>query len=254
MSRPKSPEAAARQALLDTILNLSHTHRQHELFYSRAPLDVATRLQTASRALKALALRWQEHHVNEAPAESHKADGPGRYTGCEDLNDPIATETLGILFMEGEGEPAELRKLEADLEATADDHEQGGHWLDEAMTGSWSSASALIQMPPLAATLGDRHRIIVNNWQMAHNSTLIAKLLRRATQLLTATDLTPPAIRADLKGARTAPSLVLSAAELLDYAADLSARSAVLVHDSEPRWRRFSAQVERLTTTGGGRD
>jgi len=246
MSQPNSPDTAARRVLLDTILNLSHYHREHELFYSRAPLDVAANLQQASRALKALALRWQERPLNEPPAEPHDAHGPARYTGCDDLNHPVATETLGILFMEGEGEPAELHKLKTDLEAMADEHEQGGHWLDEAMNGSWDTATALIQIPPLATTLGDRHRIIINNWQMAHNSTLIAKLLRRATQLLAATDLTPPAIRADLNGARTTPPLVLSAAELIDHAADLSAQSAVLVHDSEPRWRRFRTQVRIL--------
>jgi hypothetical protein len=122
---------------------------------------------------------------------------------------------------------------------------------DEAMTGSWDTATALIQMPPLAATLGDRHHIITNDWQMAYNSTLIAKLLRRATQLQAATDLAPPANRADLGSARTTPSLVLSAAELLDHAADLFAQSAVLVHDSEPRWRRFRLQVQRFTNILG---
>ncbi|MEJ2290376.1 MAG: hypothetical protein P8Y13_00720 [Deinococcales bacterium] len=245
MTRPDPSDAAARGAFLDTILNLSHYHREHELFYSRAPLEVAARLQTASRALKALALRWHDRprgHAVSAPS----GGGPGRYRGCEDLNDPIATETLGILFMEGEGEPAEIGKLKADLRAMATEHERGGRWLDEAMTGSWDAADALARIAPLAGSLGDRHRIIVNNWQMATHSTLISRLLERATRLLGSVELTPAALRNDLDGSQTAPALVLSTAELLDQAADLSAQSALLVHDSEPRWRRFRARVQRL--------
>ena len=45
--------------------------------------------------------------------------------------------------------------------------------------------------------LGDRHRIIVNNWQLAANSILIARILRRAIRLLAANELTAAAIRAD---------------------------------------------------------
>lgn len=246
MSQPHAGDTAARKAQLDAILNLSHYHREHELFYSRAPLEVAARLQSVSRALKGLALRWQEPPASAAEPDSATRGVPARYAGCEDLNDPIATETLGILFMEGEGEPAELRKLKSDLTSMAEEHAQGGSWLEEAMNGSWEAAAALIEIPFLAGTLGDRHRIIVNNWQMATNSTLIAGILHRATRLLGATELTPAAIRADLSNARTTPALVLSAAELIDHAADLSAQSAVLVHDSEPRWRRFRTQVKQL--------
>ncbi len=238
--------SAPGDALFDTILNLSRYHREHELFYSHAPLEVASRLQIASRALKALALRWQELDPTEAAPQAPARGGPTRYAGCEDLNDPVATQTLGILFMEGEAEPAELGKLKDDLRATANEHEQAGRWLDEAMTGSWDAAAHLVHMPALSAVLGDRHRIIVNNWQMATNSTLIARLLQRAVELLGALELTPDAIRRDLGAARTAPSLLLSVAELVDQAADLSARSALLVHDSEPRWRRFRLHAERL--------
>jgi len=148
MSHPNGAGAPARQAPLDAILDLSHYHRAHESFYSRAPLEVAARLQTASRALKGLALRWNLPPVSATANETAPRGVPARYTGCEDLNDPVATETLGIRFMEGEA-------------------------------------------------LGDRHRIIVNNWQLAANSILIARILRRAIRLLAANELTAAAIRAD---------------------------------------------------------
>lgn len=244
------PETNRQSAMLDTILNLSQYHREHELFYSRAPLEVAVKLQVVSRALKALALKWQEG----AGRESHGAysgNPAARYTGCDDLNESSVIDALGILFMEGEGKPAELTKLEQDLRAMADDHEQGGRWLDEAMAGSWEAAEALTALRPLASVLGDRHRIIVNNWQMAANSRLIAQLLRRAVDLLTAIELEPATIRADLAASRTCPDYVLAAAEVIDIAADLSAQAALLVHDSEPRWRRFRDRVEGVAEGAG---
>ena len=228
---------------LGAMLNLTHYHREHELFYSRAPLEDGVRLQAVSRALKALALRWSE----PAPPPPGDSRPPApRYTGCEDLNDPRATEALGILFMEGEGEPAELGKARRGLRSMADEAEQGGTWLAEAMAGNWSAAAALVRVPPLAGVLGDRHRIIANNWLMADQMLLVDRLLRRAADLLDAVELTPKAIRADLAGPRWTPAYVLSAAELVDAAADLSATAGLLVHDSEPRWRRFRERVAQV--------
>jgi hypothetical protein len=249
MTSPTNPADTHHPGMLNTILNLAHYHREHELFYSRTPLEAAVRLQVASHALKALAIRWQ---TNGSTVSARGApDVPtgqvsNRYSGCTDLNDPGATEALGILFMEGEGEPAEVTKLKRDLLAMADEHDRGGDWLDDAMEGSWMSVEALIGLTPLADVLGDRHRIIVNNWQMASNSRLIAKLLRRAVGLLKAVELTPPAIREDLAGPGAAPGYLLSAAELIDAAADLSTEAARRVHDSEPRWRRFRGRIRQL--------
>jgi hypothetical protein len=40
--------------------NLARFHREHEKFYSQAPLRQADDVQAASRALKALAAQWGE--------------------------------------------------------------------------------------------------------------------------------------------------------------------------------------------------
>ena len=235
----------------ETIRNLARSHREHELFYSRAPLEVAVRLQAWSRVLKALGLRWrslQPGRLMDGPA----AEGLRRYAGCTDLNDETAVETLGILFMEGEGEPAELAKLKRDLSGLAEEHEQGGAWLGEAMDRSWAAASQLTGVRPLADVLGDRHRIIINNWRMASASELIARLLRRAVELMEATELTPRAIRADLAAAAVTPGHLLAVAELLDTASELSTEAGLRVLDSEPRWRRFSDRLATLEDTGAG--
>jgi hypothetical protein len=94
--------------------------------------------------------------------------------------------------------------------------------------------------------LGERHRIIANDWQAANGQSLIARLLRRALEIIGHVDFTPPALRSELAGERTAPAYLYSASELLDRAADLTVQSATLVHDNERRWRTFSERVREL--------
>jgi hypothetical protein len=224
---------------LEAILNLSRFHREHEKFYARAPLAGAMALQSVSRTLKTLADRWSSVERAAAPVRSP-------YAGCEDLNEHAAIQHDGVLFMEGEGEPAEIARAKRDLEAVADDYTSTGEWLASAMEASWSAARALVPNPDLAAVLGERHRIIANDWQAAGLSVLVARLVRRALEVLDAVELTPAVIRADLAGARIFPDYLYSASELLDRAADLVVESATLVHDNERRWRVFRERAARL--------
>ena len=228
--------------LLETILNLSRFHREHEKFYAQEPLEQAVRLHRHARSLKALADCWQ----TAQPVQPAFAN---RYAGCEDLNDKTAINGSGILFLEGEGEPAEIARLKRELLTAAGDFAATGTWLAEAMEASWSTAEALIAMAPLADLLGERHRIIANDWQAAALGKLVAKLLERAEKMLTQIDFTPAALRADLAAARNAVGYRFAAAELIDRAADLVAESAALVHDNERRWRVFRGRVEALTRT-----
>jgi hypothetical protein len=228
------------QNLLDTIENLSRFHREHEKFYAQAPLEQAIALQRWTRSLKALADHWQQAEPVGAPL-------PNRYAGCEDLNVPAAIDGNGILFLEGEGEPAEISGLKQELAASADRFAATGRWLTEAMESSWATAQALLHHPQLADLLGERHRIIANDWQAAGLNSLIAQLLRRAGDLLERVDFTPDGLREDLAGPRTATAYLFSTCELIDHAADLIADSAKLVHDNERRWRIFHDRVTALT-------
>jgi hypothetical protein len=153
--------------------------------------------------------------------------------------------------MEGEGEPAELTSLICDLQASADDFSGTGDWLANAMQASWDVAAALVEIPGLEDLLGERHRIIVNDWLAANMSGLVGRLLTRAADILDGIDFTPAALRADLAGPRRAAALVHSAAELINRAADLCSDSAGLVNDNERRWRIFR---ERVVTVTGATD
>jgi hypothetical protein len=225
-----------KDPFLETVLNLSHFHREHEKHHAWAPLEEALALQRASRTLKALADRW-----SEADVEPPRSLSP--FAGAEDLNDGRATEVSGVLFMEGDGEPAELRRMKAELAAAADAFEDTGHWLTAAMEQGWAMAEGLIGYPQLADVLGERHRIIANDRQNAGVLLLCADLVRRALKILEAVDFSPAALREDLAGDRRAAAYLYSASELLDRAADLIAESAVLVHENERRWRVFHARV-----------
>ena len=203
MTESPSPE------LLGTIANLAEFHREHEKFYAQAPLEQALEVQAGSRVLKALAERWS----TVAPTE-HPAVSP--FAGAADLNPPGLTSESGVLFMEGEGEPVELERLQRDLETLAGDIDRTGDWLAAAMEQSWQVAGALAAYPALADLLGERHRIIANDWQSAALQKLIARLLHRALELVERIDLSPSALRADLAGERQSAPYLYSASELLD--------------------------------------
>ncbi|MGY1455390.1 hypothetical protein [Streptomyces sp. SS8] len=231
--------SAPPEPLLRMIDNLARFHREHEEFYAQAPLRQAAGLQAHSRVLKALADRWSAVGAGE-PVEGLA------FTGAEDLNAPGLVAEAGVLFMEDGEEPAELKRIRRDIGLLADDSEQTGAWLSGAMERSWETAGSLAAHPSLADLAGERHRIIADDWQAAGLLSLIARLLRRALELLARVDFSPAALRSDLAGGRTAPAYLYSASELLDHAADLLAESAALVHGNERRWRTFRARVREL--------
>ena len=226
--------------LLEAIENLSRFHREHEKFYAQAPREQAVLIQRHGRTLSALADRWSAVEVERITALNP-------FEGAEDLNAGDAMQLDGVLFMEGAAEPVELTRLKRDLRTMADDFVETGSWLAAAMDSTWDIAPALLGYPALADLIGDRHRIIANDWQAASMSSLAGRLLHRAVDIIDRIDLTPEALRADLEGPRTSFRLVHSAVELLDRAADLLSDSAGLVHDNERRWRVFRERVDQMT-------
>lgn len=228
---------------LDAIENLSRFHRDHEKFYAQAPREQAVRLQRHGRTLSALADRWSSVTVR-------RTDALNPYEGSDDLNASTALQLDGVLFMEGSGEPVELIRIKRDLRTQGDDSIETGVWLAAAMEGTWQAAAALTAYPELADLLGDRHRIIANDWQAATMSSLAGRVLHRAVDLLDTIDLSPEAVRGDLDATRTDPRLIHSAVELIDHASDLLSDSAGLVHDNERRWRVFHQRVASLIADG----
>jgi hypothetical protein len=241
MSTSKSP-ASDLTPLLTAMLNMTAFHREHEKFYSTAPREQAVALQRHSRTLHALADQWTTTAPSTTPAVSP-------YEGAPDLNAAAALQLDGVLFMEGEGEPGEIRHLERDLRTFAEDAASAGEWLATAMQSSWDVAVVLLDIDELADMLGERHRIIANNWQGASMMSLAARILERAADLLDRVDFTPAAVRADIADHHASARRLYSAAEMIDHAADLFSEFAGIVHDNERRWRVFRARVQEYAAT-----
>lgn len=225
------------------MLNLATYHHEHEKYYAFQPLEKALTLQRASRILETLADRWMVIQ----PGEPRRGFP---YFGAEDLNETSTIQYTGVLFLEGEGEPAEIGTLKRELRAMADDAHAAGGWLTAAMEASWEMAQQAAQNPLLVSVLGERHRIIANNWQSASLHSLCGKLLYRALEILDKVDLGPSSVRHDLAGPRFSPQYLYAAAELIDRAADLEAEAATLVHDNERRWRVFQQRVCEVSSIG----
>jgi len=233
--------------LLQAMLNLTKFHREHEKFYASSPRELAVKLQRHARSLQALADQWS---ITERP--TRPAISP--YEGAEDLNSSVALQLDGVLFMEGEGRPAEITGLLRDLRTAAEDERGTGEWLAKAMESSWELASVLIQIDDLADVLGERHRIIANDLQAATMNMVMSRLLDRAADILDRVDFTPAALREDLAGEKVSIGLLYSAAELISHAADLSSESAGLVHDNERRWRVVRKRVNEVITNWSATD
>jgi hypothetical protein len=226
-------------ALLEAMMNLTRFHREHEKFYASSPRELAITLQRHTRTLQALADQW-----STARASTRSVLSP--YEGAEDLNSPAALQLDGVLFLEGEGRPAEITHLIRDLRNAAEDQKATGEWLATAMESSWAIAAVLVEIDELADMLGERHRIIANDWQAASMNTVQSHLMDRAADILEHIDFTPAALRADLADGRVSTGLLYSAAEMISRAADLCSESAGLVHDNERRWRTFRHRVGQV--------
>ena len=114
------------------------------------------------------------------------------------------------------------------------------------MEASWAVAMSLLDIDELADLFGERHHIIVNDWQAAGLIRLSARLLERAADMLDRVDFTPAALRRDLEHDRVSAARLYSASELIDRAADLCCESSALVHQNERRWRVIHTRVQQL--------
>ena len=134
-----TPSIQDNAPLLEAMMNLTKFHREHEKFYASSPREFAVTLQRHARTLHALADQW-----STTEASTRAVLSP--YEGAEDLNSPAALQLDGVLFLEGEGRPAEISHLIRDLRNAAEDQKATGEWLAKAMESSWAVAAALIEI------------------------------------------------------------------------------------------------------------
>ncbi len=83
--------------------NLSSYHREHEKFYAFDPIEKALALHRASQVLLSLVDRWST--VQPAPLHTNNP-----YLEAVDLNETSTIQQNGILFLEQQGEPPEIKR------------------------------------------------------------------------------------------------------------------------------------------------
>src|SRR3954469_13696607 len=137
--------------LLHTVENLADFHREHEKFYAASPREQAVVLQRHAGTLHEVA-------------------------------DRAAAELDGVLFLEGQGEPPGLAALRREVRCFAEEGVATGEWMAKAMQSSWTTAGAILDIAALDDLLGERHRIIANDWQAAGVTVVVGRLLERGAR------------------------------------------------------------------------
>ena len=225
------------QAAIENLLRVARAHRRHERFYAMEGLEIAAALRRDASALRALADHWLEAPTGAADA----VDDPRfRAAGCADLNADAATASAGILFMEGENEPAELAALKGKLSDFATRHAEISRWLLDMMERAWDREAILLR--PGTATAGFRRHLTVTRTALTAGKLGVAgRLAGAAHTALSAQDFRPAAIRADRRGAA---EIARTAAWLLDAATAVLAEQASQLGCSDADWTAYIEELE----------
>jgi hypothetical protein len=232
-------------AVLD---NIATYHREHERYYTVHQYERAADLAREANKLKVVADVWL---AMDKPVphdtETDFGDPAFRPVGCDDLNPLSAIASIGILFMEGVGEPTEIRMLKAKLAALGDGSVRSGEWLAGMMAAAWPRESVLLNEKFVNAAR-PRYRTIATNWIGSLERILLGRLVKLAVDQLTAIDFTPKALRAAPKQA--GEKLVL-AARIVEQAARLEATGGIELSRNDECWTAYRAQLRGMSGQSG---
>jgi hypothetical protein len=234
-----SPTVQTNDLPLDGLVAVARWHREHERFHSMNALQNAADLRRSSNALKVLARRWLDGHDAE-PASFPVADPLFRAAGCEELNDPGSVATTGVLFMEGESEPAELTQMKLELAGMAAGFDNWSAWLAEKMAPAWERESVLLTST-LASAAQPRFAALTRTTRTGAALGLVARLLHAAGWAIAAHPLAPRDIRGDPAGSA---QRLLAASWLLDEASSTLAETAADLARSDPDWTAYLAALD----------
>ncbi len=225
----------------EVLANIAAYHREHERFYTQHQLAAAADLSREANKLKVVADVWlKPASVPHAGVDFN--DPRYQAAGCDDLNALSAIAGIGILFMEGQGEPSEIRGLKAKLRGQAMAMQAGGQWLSEKMDAAWDRESVVFT-PELIDAAWSRYATIVTNWRGSRDMVLAGKLLQLAVDCLEKIDFTPASIRAHRE---TAGKFLRTAGWVLDLASRVIARSASNLGENDLHWTEYQEIVARV--------
>jgi hypothetical protein len=227
---------------LDAMRNIATYHREHERYYTMNQLEVAAGLARDANRLKIVADAWLRADHHRAPeGGADYADPRFQAAGCPDLNALSAIAAIGVLFMEGEREPAEIRALKGKLMGMAMGLQGAGRWLAEKMDAAWQRESVLLT-PELVDAAWPRFQTIVTNWRGSREMELVGKLLGVAVECLEKIDFSPAAVRANREHSG---KMLRTVGWVLDLAARRLARTAANLGENDEPWTEYLDVLER---------
>jgi hypothetical protein len=228
----------------DDLLRIARYHREHERYYAIEGFEQAAALRRDASALRALADRWIATDAAGDASERY-ADPQLQAAGCEDLNDPAALATTGVLFMEGESEPAEIAALKRKLAGLRDRYGNAGRWLADKMDAAWRREAALLNRDHADIAYA-RHMALTRTTLAAAKMAVAGRLIGAAHAALAPQEHTPANVRSDPRGTGR---VLRTIAWMLDAAAALIAEQAADVGSSDPHWTEY---IDGLTSRSTG--
>ena len=223
--------------------NIATYHREHERYYTVHKYEHAAELAREANKLKVVADIWLTSGKPAPHYPETDFDQPAfRTAGCDDLNALSAIASIGILFMEGQGEPTEIRMLKAKLGARSDGSVRAGEWLAGMMAAAWPRESVLLD-DKFANAARPRYRTIATNWVGSLEMILLGRLLVLAVDKLTTIDFTPRALRA---APRQAGEKLVLAARIIEQAARLEAIGGVELSGNDECWTDYRKQLRSV--------
>lgn len=236
----RSTLAGIDNTTLQQLLKIARFHREHERFYATKGLEDASSLRRDASALMALADRWAAGGARQSETAETYRDPGLQAAGCEDLNDSAALAMAGILFMEGEQEPAEISRLKRKFSEIGESLTASSRWLEAKMDAGWRREAQLLNTE-FAEAAYPRHIALAHTTLSAAKMDVAGRLVRAAHDALAAYDYRPQAVRADPPAVGR---LLRSAAWLLDAAAAVLAEQAADLAKSDPHWTAYIKDLE----------
>lgn len=233
----QAPGAVSNGAAMDlrALRNIATYHRAHERYYTTHFTHAAVELYVEANRLRAVAEKWMGAATEQPDTGIDYSAAAYQAAGCVDLNVLSAIPAIGVLFMEGEGEPSEIRVMKAKLQALTAAWSNTGPWLAQKMEAAWQREQAMFT-PQLVHLAQARFNTIATNWRGAREMELAGRMLGHAVAALQGMDLRPASIRSDRQ---RAGRRLLDAAWMIAMAAQIDARSGAELAENDRNWSAY---------------
>jgi len=229
--------AATDPADFGTLRNISAYHREHARFHAHYWMERGAELAHEASKIKLIGDHWLAGGGAKPDAGIDYTDIRFRAAPCTDLNVFQAIHDIGILFLEGAGEPPEIGIIKIRLGDLAAETGENGRFLATMMGGAWARESMMLA-PDLIEAAWPRLQVVASNWRSALGMVVMGRLLEGVAARLAAIDFAPAAVRADIGGAG---GRLRDAGWALDMAAKISAETGSFMADNDWRYARYSA-------------